>query len=140
MGQSRISYRKGYRYQLAAEYRLLVSISPKFPGNAQAEYLLLDREGMLTIRTGYAWDGASGPAVDTPTILRGSLVHDALYQLIRLGLVEPAYRRLADTIFLEICREDGMSTIRRFWVFRAVRWFGGRSATPAAERPILQTP
>ncbi len=36
-------------------------------------------DGVLTIRSGYAWDGPGGPAMDTPAAMYGSLSHDALY-------------------------------------------------------------
>ena len=39
----------------------------------------LTTEGLLIIRPGYAWDGPSGPTFDTPSFMRGSLIHDVLY-------------------------------------------------------------
>ena len=77
----RIFYSKGYKYQLKREYSLLTRICPD--DDIQTLFVTLSKNGFLRIKTGYAWDGASGPAIDTRNFMRGSLVHDALYQLMR---------------------------------------------------------
>ncbi len=81
-------------------------------------------DGTLTLSKGYSWDGASGPAIDTDTILRASLVHDGFYQLIREGALTTGSRKAADIIFRQICIEDGMVRIRAWWCYLAVRLFG----------------
>ena len=43
----------------------------------------------LLIKDGYAWDGASGPTIDTKNTQTASLVHDGLWQLIAAGLGRP---------------------------------------------------
>ena len=92
----------------------------------------LNLAGMtLDIARGYAWDGLSGPTIDTGNTLRASLVHDALYQLIRLGAVEPPARKTVDQIFLEHLKEDGVNFIRRRRFYIAVRCFGARFAKPS---------
>ena len=50
----------------------------------------LNESGCLQIAAGYAWDGASGPTIDTRNSMIASLVHDALYQLIREDNYPPA--------------------------------------------------
>ncbi len=80
-----IKYRSGYKYQLAEEYQVKVSVTPK--NNVKTDFIELSTEGMLVIKRGYAWDGPSGPTIDTPNFMRGSLVHDALYQLLRNKLI-----------------------------------------------------
>ena len=74
---------------------------------------------------GFQWDGASGPAIDTPSFMRASLVHDALYKLAREGMLPDGWRLPADKVLVAILRKDGMSWIRRKWVCGAVRGFGG---------------
>ncbi|MGH7536144.1 MAG: DUF1353 domain-containing protein, partial [Gemmatimonadales bacterium] len=78
-----IQYRTGYKYQLAADYTVLLAFGPA--ENIKTEYICFVRSlqgrGYLTVKEGYAWDGPSGPTVDTKDFMRGSLVHDALYQL-----------------------------------------------------------
>ena len=85
------------------------------------------REGgkaLVTIKKGYAWDGPSG-AVDTKSWMTGSLVHDALYQLMRDGLLSRKLRKEADkameTINVEI---GGMSRFRAWYSRVGVNLFG----------------
>ncbi|SDW60248.1 DUF1353 domain-containing protein [Nitrosomonas oligotropha] len=76
--------------------------------------------GVLTIKKNYAWDGASGPVLDTQRIMRGSLVHDALYQLMREEHLPQKARENADWLLREICIEDGMSKFNADLVYLAV--------------------
>ena len=76
-----IKYRSKYKYQLAEEYRLKIPLQPKKV--IETEFINLDCDGILVVASGYAWDGPSGHLVDTTRNMRASLVHDALYQLMR---------------------------------------------------------
>jgi hypothetical protein len=139
----KIAYRKGYRYQLAWDYELQLEyegVGNMVEGGAMA-WTWLATDGKLLITAGYAWDGASGPAMDTPTIMRAALVHDALYQLIRLGSLDKhIWKPRADKELRRICREDGMSRFRSWYVYQAVRLGGGKAASPAGIRPVLYAP
>ena len=70
----------------------------------------------------------------------GSLVHDALYQLLRLGLLPPECRAAADAELYRICRADGMSWIRAKLWLRAVRKFAASAASPINKRLIKVAP
>lgn len=133
-----ISYREGYKYQLAEDYQVAISIKPaEF---IRTPYIRLDIDGMLTVCEGYAWDGPSGPTVDTKNFMRGSLVHDALYQLMRERHLDPEkLRNAADLILQTICLEDGMSSVRAWWVYQGVR-FGGGPASSSPEEPPITAP
>lgn len=129
-----IYYRDGYKYQLVNTYVCTVAIQPASP--IDHDYIRLDTDGTLTIRRGYAWDGPSGPTFDSKNFMRGSLVHDALYQLIGEGLLPLSDRALADEELRRICSEDGMSTIRAWWVYQGVHWFGDTAASSPEKAPI----
>lgn len=86
--------------------------------------------GLLTMKKGYAWDGPSGPTIDTKNFMRGSLVHDALYQLMRNGQLAPQWREGADQELRRICREDGMNRFRAWYVLQGVRKGAGFAARP----------
>ena len=133
-----ISYRDGYEYQLAAAYELEIEIRP--PSQIVTQYIALDTDGLLTIGEGYAWDGPSGPAIDTKNFMRGSLVHDALYQLMREGELAQEHRETADRILQQICRKDGMTALRAWWVYQGVRFGGGPAADPSNDNPVLTAP
>ncbi len=91
---------------------------------------MINSDGKLLIKAGYSWDGPSGPTIDTRNFMQGSLVHDALYQLMRECIIEQSLRKGADEILRNICRKDGMSKIRAWWVYQGVRIGGASSAKP----------
>ncbi|MDD5339290.1 MAG: DUF1353 domain-containing protein [Dehalococcoidales bacterium] len=124
---------KGWKYQVQEECAFQLEFSPA--GNIETDYIRLTAGGRLTVKKGYAWDGASGPAIDTPCTMRASLAHDALYQLMRLGRLHYAFRELADKELRRICREDGMGKIRAWYFYWAVRIFAGKCAKPGTEKP-----
>ncbi len=123
---------KHYKYQLVKPYRLQIGIEEY---TIDTLYIKLDVDGWLQISEGYAWDGPSGPTIDTLDFMRGSLVHDALYQLIRLKKLPFRYKEYADLLLKKICLEDGMSNFRANYVYQAVRLFGASSAIPGSEEP-----
>ena len=125
-----IKYRsiKKYKYELMESVILLTGIIPYTA--AITPFLSITHNGLLNIRKGYAWDGASGPSVDTDNIMRGSLVHDALYQLIRDGIIDPTKKPAVDALLRKICLEDGMSKFRAWYVWKAVVWFGTFALKP----------
>lgn len=131
-------YRKllKYKYQLVKDYKVVIPIKGK---TILEDYIELYPNGILLIKKGYAWDGPSGPTIDTLSFMRGSLVHDVLYQLIRMRLLDLSYRKRADQIIRQICLEDGMSRIRAGYVYRSLRWFGGKAATPGTQKPDVIT-
>jgi hypothetical protein len=134
-----IAFKSGYKYQLKTEYSVEISIKP--PELIQTAYITLDVKGLLTLRSGYAWDGPSGPTIDTPAFMRGSLVHDALYQLMRENHLDlGAYREAADRTLQTVCREDGMWGVRAWWVYQGVRLFGRPAADPSRDKPITYAP
>jgi hypothetical protein len=138
MKGDKIKYRKGYKYQLADNYDLFVGIYPV--KNIKTDWVELSRKGILSIKKGYAWDGASGPTVDTADTMRGSLVHDALYQLLRLGLLPESCRIKADELLHDICCEDGMSEFRADLWKAMVNDFAGYAAKYGTEQSILIAP
>ena len=124
-------YRKlrPYKYQLMRELTMVITIAPDT--DIETSYLKLTREGVLTVKVGYAWDGPSGPTIDTLTFMRASLVHDVLYQLMRLQHLDyRLYRKYADDLLREMCLADGMNPVRAWYVHRALRWFGAPNARP----------
>ncbi len=136
------------RYKVAREFHKriddplgpakLVKVHRKSDGKVLIE---LATTGELTVYDEYSWDGPSGPTKDTPDFMRGSLVHDVLYQLLREGRLfnltddekldrerHKRLRKAADKLLVEICKKDGMKWLRRKLVYRTVRWFGSSSA------------
>jgi hypothetical protein len=124
-----------YKYQVMEDYTIQVDLKPV--GKIRKEvagFVSLSAEGVLSIKKYYAWDGPSGPTIDTRDFMRGSLVHDALYQLMREKVLDhKKHRKRADEILRKICLEDGMCSVRAWYVYQALRIFAGSCARPGKE-------
>ena len=59
-----IAYRKPrkYKYQVLEDFSIRTDIRGH---NINLRFLSLSPDGLLTIHNGYAWDGPSGPTIDT---------------------------------------------------------------------------
>lgn len=79
-----IYYREGYLYQTARPYVISTDVAP--PATIDTEFFTLYANGVLLIKQGYAWDGASYcPEWLVPP--EASCPHDAFCQLMRHGLL-----------------------------------------------------
>ncbi|GAB1623338.1 hypothetical protein AAOGI_33880 [Agarivorans albus] len=137
--QGYIKYRAEYKYQLAHAYKQKVSIRPKL--SIETEFIDLDIGGNLLVKSGYAWDGPSGPVIDTEENMRASLVHDALYQLMRNEeLSARTHRKAADQLFKDMCKEDGVSNFRASAYYKALRKFGKPAASPQNKKKVHRAP
>ena len=134
-----IEYKSGYKYQLKKTYSVTIPLIPE--EEIISEFISLDMNGLLTLKSGYAWDGPSGPTFDTLNFMRGSLVHDALYQLMREDLLDSeTYRNQSDRLLQAHCREDGMSRMRAWMVYQGVHLGGGPSARSKNGKPLHRAP
>lgn len=137
---SKIVYRKlnKYKYQLMENYFFKTTITLNDDVSVM-DFVTLRHNGNLEIYKGYAWDGPSGPTIDTKNFMRGSLVHDALYQLIREEKIPRSYKAYSDTLIRALCVEDGMSAFRAWYVYWAVRLFGKALKNPSDDSSVIIT-
>lgn len=133
-----IQYKAGFKYQLDSDFQSDLSFGPR--KRIETFYSTFDMDGHLLIRKGYAWDGPSGPTIDTANFMRGSLVHDVLYWFIRRGDLGHSYRLNADDELRRICLADGMSKLRAGWVYWALRRAGRKAALPSSTKRIMRAP
>lgn len=133
-----IFYKKGYKYQLFSTCVTVTNIYP--PSEVDTPYINLTTEGILTVKRGYAWNGPSGPLVDTKPKQRASLNHDAFYQLFRQGLVNRNNAKKADRLFKKQSIEDGIVPWRAHLWYLALRKFGGASRSERNARAIHRAP
>jgi hypothetical protein len=138
MKRGLIKYRGGYKYQLAEDYTLPIPIDAE--RTVDTGLIRLDTYGILTIRKDYAWDGPSGPTFDSKCGMRGSLVHDALYQLMRQELIGLSHRPAADELFYKILLADGMWRIRAWFWRREVKKFAAYAALPENDKKVITAP
>jgi hypothetical protein len=139
MTRGYIRYRSEYKYQLASAYKVQVPIFPAT--DIITPFIKLDTTGELVVSNAYAWDGPSGPVIDTPENMRASLVHDALYQLMRNEkLSARRHRKTADKVFRDMCKEDGVSGHAANIYYKGLRKFGKPSASPQNKKKISRAP
>ncbi len=134
-----IAYRAGYKYQLVEDYELQTSFRPR--NEVNTDYIELSKTGLLCVKKGYAWDGVSGPVIDTSSNLRASLVHDALYQLMRMKKLGVSTNKdRADKLFRTICKQDGVPNVLAQTYYFALKKLGKPSTSPENVKPTLFAP
>lgn len=121
---------RNWKYQTMALY---IHDTPIYGHDCKTDWIRLNAEGQLVIQPGYCWDGASGLTWDSKCSMRGSLTHDALYQLMRLELLPQSCKAAADRLLRDICIEDGMWPIRAAIWCAGVKCLGGFSCEPGSE-------
>lgn len=131
-----------YKYELLESYVIQTDLRG-FHGHAiqhEKPRIRIARNGSLAIFDGYLWDGPSGIARDTLSFMRASLVHDALYHLLRERVLPKKKRKYADRLMRSICLQDGMNIARAAMVYLAVRIGGRRSADHDKPQTVRTAP
>lgn len=134
----KIKYTTGFKYQLSRDFAIQTPVICEL---IEDDFFGLSEDGLLQIRKGYAWDGASGPTFDTKSSMRASMVHDVFCVAMRDRRL--SYDKWQDTVnafFRQMCIEDGM------WVWRANLWHAAVEFADAGnprqgpDREILTAP
>lgn len=109
-----MKYIRGMKYQLVEDEACATVILGE---HIRAEFFELFPDGRLVLYAGFAWDGASGPTIDSKSSMRASAFHDALCVLMRAGrLSYEVWQDRVNALFKQQCLEDGM------WAARAAVW------------------
>lgn len=132
-----MKYKSGYRY--ISQEAVVVDLGSALHAPLQAPFASIAAE-TLCVMARYAWDGASFTPFrwfGTPKAwLTPSLVHDALYQLIREGLLDRQYREAADRLFREMLIDRGVwqwVAWVAYWSVRVCGNFAVRTVNPVRE-------
>lgn len=128
-----IDRRGRYKYTVARTYRIY-SLALLNAPDFSLPYAEL-AAGYLTARKGYAYDGPSGPTIDTPDAMRGTCFHDIGYQAMRAGLLMWTYRRAVDRMMRHLMLEDGMPRVRATAWYVSVRACGRMFSWWGSVRP-----
>jgi hypothetical protein len=126
--------RRWWKYRLFEDISYGTDIAPDDP--IDTEFLDMTVDGVLTVKAGYTWDGASGPTIDSKNSFTASLIHDALYQLMRENLLDRRWRKRAYEILYEILISRGMTKLRAKVWYKSVR----KAAGKAAKYDVLTAP
>ena len=105
------------------------------PQDVGNEFVQLTRDGVMTLREGYVFDGITG-GFDTPKSMRTAAKHDGGCQLIEEGFLPWEFRKPNDHELLTTLVED------RFWMwwamarYRVVRiWSRGKQLLAKLSTP-----
>ncbi len=131
-------YIDGVKYILEKTWSVQTNIRP--PKAIRYKNISLGKKGLLTLTPGFPWDGPSGPTYNTPNSIAASAAHDALYRLMRRGLLVRKWRKKADEVFYWILREKRMSEIRATAWYQAVRGFAKSASEAASRKKVLVAP
>lgn len=131
-----IEYREGYKYQLAEDYTVTVDIYPNQV--IMTPFIILTTLGVLLVKERYAWDGSSGPTIDSSKCMEASLIHDALYQLMRMDLLDIKWRGAADLEYKAMCLKGGMSKLQAWWRYCAIKKFAAFAADPRNIKEVIK--
>ena len=106
---------KGVKYRLLSQAIYNTGITDK--SGSELNLVRLTANGVLIISPGYEWNGPN-VILDTDKAMRASLVHDALCELLAEGRLKKEHVPRINDIFRDICKEDGMSSVR----YNLYRW------------------
>jgi hypothetical protein len=133
--------KKGYKWQATEDHIQPLSERWNDVGVIRRDWYGIDGPGRkLVLFRGYAWNGASG-IPDDRKVVRGSGVHDALYQEMRLGgLDHNKYRNAADLELKDICISAGMWKARAYTIYLGVRVLANFAIDPGQESKVMEVP
>lgn len=107
-------------YKLSNQYTIQTGIK-----DAACEHkkIKLDKDGNLTLPTGFRWNGVTA-FPDLDSMMRGSCVHDALYELMIAGKLDRDQHKYAvDSLMRKIFIKDGCPRVFANGAFAVVRKF-----------------
>jgi hypothetical protein len=137
--QTSMAYVDGFKYQLSEDIQFIIESIADY-GPIETEWISVDNKGILTLKRGFATDGASGPTFDTGSSMRGAFLHDALYYLMRNGHIPREYRETADKIIKVLCIMDGMYGWRAKLWYKFLRAFGHKNVLASHRREVKYAP
>ena len=114
-----------YKYVLVKPMAFDTEIHPDETVNypPSSALIKLQTTGRLQIEKHYAWNGATA-FPDLDTMMRATLAHDALYQLMRSSELHRKWRKGADRLLRKVSIQDGMSRTVAYSIYGSVRALG----------------
>lgn len=131
-----VSYIDGVKYQVVADLIVKTEVYP--PEDVITDLVVLRKDGWLLVKKYFGTDGPSGPTYDTPTNIRGAIIHDAFYFLFRKKKLSLLFKCKVDHELYKIMIKDGSLKIRAKYYKWAVLNFGKSAATKL--RKIFKAP
>ncbi len=128
-----------YKYQLAE--RLIHKVGLPDAIGLSGDFVRIENSELI-LRKYYAWDGSTVPMKKWLKIVgwksdkfckKASVIHDALYQLMRAGLLDKDYKDIADQLYRGLCVKGGMSKWQanlRYWALNKFGSLKYKAMTP----------
>lgn len=129
----KLRYSDGYKYVTRDTVSIQTNIFPSETLRID-NLVILQKNGLLIIFRGYAWNGVSG-IPDFKFALLASLFHDALYQLIAEGKLALAWRDECDRVLQKVVTENSNALFGKLF-YEAVKRLGESYAKKLP--PILE--
>jgi len=130
-----MKYRKGYKYQVAEDE---VFVTRLYGYNIITKRIELHPDGILIVREGYACDGPSGPTVDRAENMSAAVLHDALYQLMRMKLLKHLHWREADSEYGKQMKKCGAWDITVAINLAGLNFMKGKHALPKNRKKVYE--
>lgn len=134
-----MKYKKGYKYQLVEDLVLPSDILPPNNQDIHTYYVSLLKNGDWVFKRGWAWDGVSGPMMDTKATFPGGCGHDGGAYLLRQGKLPPEYKEPVDLWLPNLFLEYGMWEFRAKYAWKAVSLVDS-FADPESAKKIHEVP
>ena len=131
-------YKVDYKYVLAEDETYQSNIKPA--EEIHTDFISLYPSGKIVLKARYAWNGSSGGAKDDDTNKSPSGFHDAVFQLIILGLLPLKWMLVANADFIQMCLDRGMWRIRAWYYRKLLNKFCAEYCKPACAKKILEAP
>lgn len=122
---NKLYYAKGYKNQVRKE-DFAIDTGIQQEKAIVTEFYSLFPSGLLVAHVGCAWDGSSGPTIDSRKDKIASLVHDIFYWMMQSGELSWEHKDAADRLYRFLCVAGGMSRFRSWLRYRALRRAGGK--------------
>lgn len=123
-----LKFVSGFKYQINEDFIIFIE-DYKPSKDIIDEFFEFYTDGTLLIKRGFAWDGPSGPTIDTKDSHIAAIVHDVFYRCIRKGYLPLSVKPIADKIFYKLLRKNGMFILRAYRWYLGVKLFGKKSCT-----------
>jgi hypothetical protein len=141
-----LKYVDGYKYQSRND--VLIYVGFEVPQNVVTDLVIYRKDGWMLIKKYFAWDGASGPTIDTDATMMASLAHDAGYSLMRQELLALCARVFFDELLERVMVRDRSQGIIGGWFGKVrakyYRWavdkFAEKCATPNGAHRVKIAP
>ena len=126
-------YKTGYEHKTNCAWYFDTEVYP--PETIETDLIRLTTKGSVRLRKHFSWNGANC-CPEFKTSIRGSALHDALFQLLGSGLLDMKWLPQANKEMLKTCKKSGMWAITRVLIRTGLR-IGSRVAIKIKEKILI---